>query len=190
MKWWLFFALLTVLMWGTYGIFLHSGSMGMKGANSGPMAVEIARYKAFLWVGLAYFLIAIIGPMVFLMVKGADWSMPAKGIGWSFLAGTVGAFGALFVLVAFGQPGGLPPNVMSIVFAGAPVVNAVVHFSLHPPKGGIQWAHSPFYAGILLAAVGGFLVAQYNPVKPGGGGPAGPTAGAQVVSEPRKYSVT
>ena len=46
---WLIFALMTVVTWGVYGAFLHTGQLGMKDAMNG-------RYKAFLFVGLAYFL--------------------------------------------------------------------------------------------------------------------------------------
>ena len=47
----LYFALLTVICWGTYGICMHTGSMNMKNPENG-------RLMAFLWVGLAYFLTA------------------------------------------------------------------------------------------------------------------------------------
>jgi hypothetical protein len=51
--------------------------------------------------------------------------------------------------------------VMSIVFAGAPVVNAIIAMALHPPTAGqIRWQ---FFAGIILAAAGGFLVTLYKP---------------------------
>ena len=33
---WLVFALMTVVSWGVYGILLHTGQMGMKGAQSNP----------------------------------------------------------------------------------------------------------------------------------------------------------
>ncbi len=52
---------------------------------------------------------------------------------------------------------------MTIVFAGAPVVNSVVALLLYPPQGGwgaIRW---PFFAGILLAAMGAALVTLYKP---------------------------
>jgi hypothetical protein len=57
---------------------------------------------------------------------------------------------------------------MSIVFAGAPIVNAVVAIALHPPKGGVAAIPWPFFLGIVLAAVGGCLVTLYKPA----GGPA------------------
>ena len=152
---WLFFALTTVLCWGVYGVLLHTGQVSMGDPSQG-------RYKAFLVVGIAYFVTAVLAPLFFLVRNGSNWSFPAQGILWSFLAGIVGAAGAFFVLLAFGA-GGIPSAVMSIVFAGAPGVNAVVALSLHPPAGGWTSLRWQFVAGILLAALGGFLVTSYKP---------------------------
>ena len=52
---------------------------------------------------------------------------------------------------------------MTIVFAGAPIVNAVVALIKDPPKdgwGSIAW---PFYLGIVLAVVGAGLATIYKP---------------------------
>ncbi|MDA7888756.1 hypothetical protein N9A86_05190 [Akkermansiaceae bacterium] len=155
---WLMFSLMTVAFWGLYGIFLHNGAMGMKDPQFG-------RYKAFLVVGIAYFLVAVLAPLVLLKASGASLSMPAKGFWWALIAGVVGAVGALGVLLAFGA-GGKPPAVMSIIFAGAPIVNAVVALILHPPAGGIGMLRWQFFAGIILAAVGGCLVTMYKDPKP------------------------
>jgi len=159
------FALMTVAAWGLYGILLHGGQIAMSDPQSG-------RYKAFLWVGIAYFLFAVLAPAFLLWKGGGGWSMPSKGIMLSLLAGTVGAAGAFCVLLAFGARGH-PAVVMSIVFAGAPIVNAVVALSMHPPAGGISSIKPQFFAGILLAAVGGTLVTLYKPA-PGGAKPASP----------------
>jgi hypothetical protein len=159
---WLVFALMTVVSWGLYGAFLHSGQMGMADPVSG-------RYKAFLFVGLAYFLTAVLAPLLVLKLQGAAWTFPAKGALWSLLAGIVGAVGAFCVLLAFGAKG-TPPVVMSIVFGGAPVVNALYSLALHPPAGGWSAVRWPFYVGLLLAALGGCLVTLYKPapaVSPG-----------------------
>lgn len=161
---WLIFVLLTVVTWGLYGIFLHTGQVGMADPDNG-------RYKAFLFVGVAYFLTAVVAPLIVLLVRGANWSFPARGAWWSLLAGLVGAAGAFCVLLAFGA-GGTPAVVMALVFAGAPVVNAVVALTLHPPTGGLQALRWQFVAGILLAALGGFLVTKYKP----GPAPAGTIA--------------
>ena len=155
------FALLTVVSWGVYGIFLHSGQTSM--TTGDPTA---ARYRAFLFVGIAYFLTAVLAPLFLLMLKGAAFSgYTAKGMGWSLVAGIVGAIGAFGVLLAFGA-GGKPGVVMSIVFAGAPVVNAVFSLLLHPPAGGWGTIKPQFYLGILLAALGGCLVTFYKPAPP------------------------
>ena len=152
------FALMTVAAWGVYGILLHSGQMGMKDPVNG-------RYKAFLLVGLAYFATAVLAPLIMILVKGGNWRFweyPGPGVWLSFVAGIAGAIGAFAVLLAFGA-GGKPAVVMSIIFAGAPVINAIVSLALHPPKSGI----SPmFVLGIGLAALGGFLVTKYKPVDP------------------------
>jgi len=120
------------------------------------------RFKAFLFVGLAYLLTAVIGSAVMLILNGAEWNFTSKGVSWSFLAGLVGASGAFGVLLAFGA-GGRPAVVMSIVFAGAPIVNAVVATLSHPPAGGWGAVRWQFVAGILLAAIGGCLVTFYKP---------------------------
>lgn len=155
---WLTFALLTVVSWGVYGVFLHSGQTSM--TTGDPTA---ARYRAFLFVGIAYFLTAVLAPLFLLMLKGAAFTgYTAKGMGWSLVAGIVGAIGAFGVLLAFGA-GGKPGVVMSIVFAGAPVVNALYSLLLHPPAGGWGAIKPQFYLGILLAALGGCLVTFYKP---------------------------
>ncbi len=155
---WLIFALMTVVTWGVYGVFLHTGQTNMADPING-------RYKAFLFVGLAYFLTAVLAPLALLVIKGASWTFPAKGMGWSLVAGIVGAIGAFGVLLAFGAKG-TPPVVMSIVFAGAPVVNALYSIWQHPPAGGMSSIKPQFFLGIVLAAIGGCLVSLYKPGAP------------------------
>ena len=161
---WLIFALMTVACWGLYGIFLHAGQVGM-------MDKELGRYKAFLFVGIAYFITAVLAPLaVLLMSKNMNWAMPAKGMWLSLLAGILGAIGAFCVLLAMGagakggmDPAGVAISVMAINFAGAPIVNAIVGLAMHPPKGGVSAIPFPFFIGILLAAVGGFMVTKFKP---------------------------
>src|SRR5213595_3849375 len=144
---WLAFAFLTVFSWGVYGVFLHTGQLAMQDPVNG-------RYKAFLFVGIAYFLTAVLAPLALLVLKGAAFSAyTGRGMGWSLVAGIVGAIGAFGVLLAFGAKG-TPAVVMSIVFAGAPVVNAAYSLYLHPPAGGLKGIPMPFYLGIVLAAIG------------------------------------
>src|SRR5260370_12992674 len=91
---WLFFSLITVGCWGLYGAFLRSGQTGMQDPVHG-------RYKAFLCVGIAYFLTAVLAPLAILLIKGASWSFAPSGIAWSLLAGIVGAAGAFPLFLAF-----------------------------------------------------------------------------------------
>lgn len=152
---WLAFALLTVASWGVYGVMLHTGQLAMGDPVNG-------RYKAFLFVGIAYFLTAVLAPIAVLAANGASWKMPVSGMAWSLVAGIVGAVGAFGVLLAFGAKGS-PATVMAIVFAGAPIVNAVVAMVQHPPPGGFSAIRWQFVLGIVLAATGGFLVSLYRP---------------------------
>lgn len=181
---WLIFALLTVVSWGLYGVLLHTGRSAM------PAGAEIgnASLKAFLWVGVAYFVVAIVGPVIVLKARETNWSMTGSGITWSFIAGTAGAVGAFTLVLALGaasatMKGAAPSAVMPIVFGGAPVVNAIVAMLVHPPEGGFKALSIPFIIGIVLAASGGFLVAKFAPSSRGAapkpaavahGGPAAP----------------
>ena len=155
------FALLTVVCWGVYGVCMHIGSVGMKNPEHG-------RLMAFIWVGIAYFLTAIIAPIIIFKIKGGPvefWNYPAKGWQWSLFAGTLGAIGALGVLLAFGK---MPspayvPVIMSIIFAGAPMVNAIVNTTKQDLWSYVQ---PQFIIGIMLAAAGGVLVTYYAPKPP------------------------
>ncbi|MCX8091140.1 MAG: hypothetical protein N3I86_09470 [Verrucomicrobiae bacterium] len=170
---WLVFALMTVVSWGVYGVFLHTGQLEMKDPVHG-------RYKAFLFVGLAYFLTAVLAPLGLLLARGADWQYPKAGMLWSLMAGIAGAVGAFCVLLAFGARG-TPAVVMAIVFAGAPIVNALASLLHHPPAGGWGAIKPQFYVGIVLAALGGSLVTLYKPAP----GPAQPHAPVELPAPPR-----
>lgn len=161
---WLLFALMTVVSWGVYGILLHKGQVLMGDPANG-------RYKAFLLVGVAYFVVAILGPILMLKSAGATWKFTAGGVNWSFWAGVAGAVGAFTTLLALGaafkgKVANPPAVVMSIVFAGAPVVNALVSIAIDRFAGKHYALPLPFLAGIVMAAVGGFMVVKFKPVAP------------------------
>lgn len=159
---WLLFALMTVCCWGLYGIFIHTGVMAFD-----PKTDPNARYKAFLFVGFAYFLTGVLAPLAMLLFKGASWDFfgNTRAVGWSLFAGMVGAAGAFCVLLAFAsaQNPRLVPVIMSIIFAGAPIVNAVVAIAWHPPKDGFGSISPMFYAGIVIAASGALMVSLFKP---------------------------
>lgn len=136
------------------------------------------RYKAFLFVGIAYFLTAVLAPLAVLKLNGASFQMPVAGMAWSLIAGIAGAIGAFAVLLAFGAKG-QPAVVMSIVFAGAPVVNSIVSMIISPPAGGLSAVKPQFWLGILLAAMGGLLVTLYRPAPGKAHGPSAPHAAVE-----------
>jgi len=173
---WLAFASVTVIAWGVYGVFLNTGQMLMGDPANG-------RYKAYLFVGIAYFITAVLAPLAVLLANGANWQLPVPGMIWSLIAGIAGALGAFFVLLAFGAKGS-PAVVMSIVFGGAPIVNAFVAMAMHPPAGGLSAVRWPFVLGLFLAALGGCLVTLYRPM-PAGGHAAAPPPPAPVAQTAR-----
>lgn len=158
---WLVFALLVVVFWGCYGVAMHAASVSMGGASD-----PHSRYKAYIFVGVAYVGVAIVAPLILMSVGGASWSFPAKGIWYALLAGTLGAFGAFFVLSAMGSVGSRPwmiPVVMCVVFAGAPIVNAILALVIHPPKEGWGSISPMFWVGILVAASGAAMATYFKP---------------------------
>ena len=176
----LLYALGTVVCWGLYSVLLHKGSMLMNPA--GPPDVG-SRMKAFLLVGVAYFIVGIVGPLLVMKARGTPLNFPMGGWTWSLLAGLAGAIGAYFLLMALSSGKGpveskaLVLLVPAIVFAGAPTVNAIVSITRDGVWGQTHWQ---FYAGILLAAAGVAMVMKFRPL----GGPAGPpkaAAAAQTV---------
>ena len=115
----LVFVFLTFVCWGVYGPTLHLGQEGM-GAEG-----QKSSLRPFVCVGIAYFLIAVIYPLIVLFTKGEKGSWTTFGFVWSFVAGAVGAIGALGIIMAF-KLGGKPVYVMPLVFGCAPVVNTIV----------------------------------------------------------------
>lgn len=159
----LYYALLTVVCWGTYGVCMHIGS-----SNMGD-DLKQGRMMAFLWVGVAYFITAVLAPLIYLSVTDGGnpkfWTYPKEGWKWSLIAGTLGAIGALGVLLAFSK---MPspayvPVIMSIIFAGAPIVNAIVSTTKEGNWSFVRW---PFVFGIALAALGGYLITKHAPKPP------------------------
>ena len=145
---WIIFALGAALSWGMYGPALHKGQVAL----GSPM-------RALLCVGVAYFLIGVIVPVVNLSYQGDMQGFTTKGMTAATLAGVLGAVGAVCIIFAF-KSGGLPTYVMPLVFAGAPLVNVLYSMWLHPPK---TAPHPLLYLGFLLASVGAGMVLYFKP---------------------------
>jgi hypothetical protein len=145
---WILFVLGAVISWGMYGPALHKGQVAL----GSPL-------KALLCVGVAYFLIGVLVPVIALAQQGDLKGFHTQGTVAATLAGALGAVGAVCIIYAF-RAGGLPTYVMPLVFGGAPLVNVVVSIWLHPPKA----APNPLlYVGFLLAAAGAGMVLYFKP---------------------------
>jgi hypothetical protein len=145
---WIVFVVGAVIYWGLYGPMIHKGQVAL--AN--PL-------RAFLLVGLAYFLVGVLAPLASLASQGELKGFTSAGVATSLFAGVLGAAGALCVIYAF-RAGGSPLWVMPLVFGGAPLVNVLYTMWEHPPK----TAPSPMlYVGFLLAASGAYMVLHYKP---------------------------
>ncbi|MCG3178556.1 MAG: hypothetical protein BIFFINMI_00884 [Phycisphaerae bacterium] len=147
----LLFVAMAVLFWGAYVPMIHHGQTGF--ARPSPL-------HAFLFVGVAYFLTAVLAPIALLWltdIEAPAWA--ARGIGLSTLAGVCGAVGALGVILAL-KTGGRPTWVAPMVFAGAPIVASLVAIAWDRP------ARSPsvwYWVGIFVAAGGAAMVLRFKP---------------------------
>jgi drug/metabolite transporter (DMT)-like permease len=145
---WIVLALGAALSWGLYGASLHRGQVEL----GNPL-------RALLCVGVAYFLIGVVVPLIALSSQGELRNFTVTGTATATIAGALGAIGAVFIIFAF-RAGGLPTYVMPIVFGGAPVINVLTTLLLHPPKSSIN---PLFFAGVLMAAAGAGMVLYFRP---------------------------
>ncbi len=151
---WLLFVALAGLCWGTYVPMIAFGGKELKSS-----------YAAFLCVGVAYFLIAILLPVIILTIRQKWPPLNLNGVTFSVLAGTAGAVGALCVIFATFEFGGDRRFVGPLIFATAPIINTLVSLIWQPTSEsplhfGLP-AHAPgwkLYVGIVLAGVGAALV--------------------------------
>ena len=144
------FTALTALSWGVYGIVLHKGTDQL-GHSS---------IRAFIGVGIAYFLVAVLVPAIWLSSKPEKGHWSIAGTFLSLFAGTVGALGALGVTLALAFKAD-PIYVMPIVFGGAPVVNTLVTSWINKSFTQIK---PMFLVGLILVAFGAVGVLVNKPV--------------------------
>ena len=88
---WLAFVAGAVLSWGVYGAMLHQGQVKL----GNPM-------RALLCVGIAYFLMAVLVPLVVLASQGQGVrGFNTGGATAATLAGALGALGAVCIIFSF-----------------------------------------------------------------------------------------
>ena len=146
---WLTFVAGAVLSWGVYGAMLHQGQVKL----GSPM-------RALLCVGIAYFLIGVLVPVIVLMAQGQGLAgFNGAGTTAATVAGALGALGAVCIIFSF-RTGGTPTYVMPLVFGGAPLVNVLYTMYIHPPR----IPPSPMlYLGFVITAIGAATVLYFKP---------------------------
>jgi hypothetical protein len=146
------------LSWGVYVPLVHGAAMKFQ-----------SNLRAFLFVGVAYFLVAVLVPLVLIFVMKFDPTAKAApnfnaiSIVWGIAAGVAGALGALFVIFAATNAGAQGViYVAPLVFAGAPIINtfATIYY-FHPVKTLPDWR---FFLGLAFAVVGAAMVMLFKPV--------------------------
>ena len=174
------FALGTALFWGLYGPTIGNAQVKV------PPPEGWSPFKPYVFIGVAYLVIAIVGGLIAMQIKGDTLSYsgehfkPAK---WGFLAGCLGALGAICLTSAMMISKGNALLVMPIVFGGAVSVTAIV--SAYKLRG--HTTISPMlWVGMVLVVAGVVIVARNTPhghaPKPSGEG--GESHAAAVSLEP------
>ena len=167
-KSWLLYVALAGLSWGTYVPIVFYGGNELGGKPG-------SRIMAILCVGIAYFVIGVLFPLVLFLTGQYEWpALKTTGLIFSSLAGVAGAVGAICVIFASkaavdqAKLDGVNPAtyriyIAPLIFCLAPIINTLLS-SLWHPKPGDPW-HFEFEmpgwklaVGILLVAAGTFLV--------------------------------
>ena len=148
MKWPILFAMLTGLFWGMYGPALAKS----RSAEKSP-------FKPYVLIGVAYLVWGIVGGLAGMAYKGDPFTFSAEGSKWGFIAGSLGAWGALALTLAMFTGGTAKPQiVMPIVFGSAVTVSAIV--AALTTKNPID---PRLYIGIVGMAICIVVVAYYTP---------------------------
>ena len=151
------FALGTAAFWGLYGPTIGNAQTRV------PPPDGWSPFKPYVFIGIAYLVLAIIGGLIAMKLKGDTFSYSGTHFAtakWGFLAGCLGAAGALCLTTAMMTSKGNALLVMPIVFGGAVSVTALVstmrlrgHVAINP----MLWT------GMVLVVVGVVIVARYTP---------------------------
>lgn len=182
---WLLFVAGAVLTWGAYVVTIDQGRTKLAAGLPRQYTI-VAAMRAFLFIGLAYFVMAVLVPGWFLATNrppaNVDPGFNLRGSALSTVAGILGATGALCIVfaVTYARRSGIPSApllVAPLVFSFAPIVNCLITLIIEPP----DKRPSPiFFLGLALAAIGAFIVLKF---KPESHAVPAPTPAAQVAQE-------
>lgn len=146
------FALATALCWGMYGPTIGNAHSKLW-----------TPFKPYVFIGVAYVVLAIIGGLGAMAMMGDTFSYsgeqfkPAK---WGFLAGLLGALGALCLTSAMMTSKGNALLVMPIVFGGAVTVTAITEIVKRKGAG----AENPLlWVGVAVVVTGIVIVVNNTP---------------------------
>jgi len=185
---WLFYVAMAGLSWGTYVPLIFYGGNELGGRPT-------SRVLGILCVGVAYFVIGVLFPIIYLYVMTPADQRPeptSNGLIFSGLAGVAGALGAICVIFATksaigaANDAGLNPNsyklyIAPLIFGAAPVINTIVSLVWHPKKGNplgfgleIEFNASTLMllGGIVLVGAGAALVLFSKELSESSKGPA------------------
>jgi drug/metabolite transporter (DMT)-like permease len=166
------FALATAFFWGVYG-----PALGKARSPNPPSKGGWSAYKPYVFIGAAYLVWGCLGGLAAMKIFGDSFSFSGTqqpAATWGFIAGSLGAFGALtltFAMMNAGKAQAGPGLVMPIVFGGAVTVTAITNLIL---MRGHATASPLLWVGMLLVAAGIVLVAKFTPHA----GPHAPAASA------------
>src|SRR5262249_8275579 len=168
--WW-GYVLLAGVAWGTDAPLIFYGGTEL---STGPGTIG-GRLASILCVGVAYFVLAVVIPVVLMATRDdakPDWKI--NGLVFSGLAGVAGAVGAICVIFASkaavdtAKAQGINPAtyriyIAPLIFALAPAINTLLSLILHPQSGDpfnfeLDMPGWKLPAGIVLVAIGTFLV--------------------------------
>ena len=164
--------LVTILGWGLYVPMLRWGQVAMSDVAA-P-----AKWRPFMCVGLAYFLIGVIVPVLLLRARGERGEWTTRGISFSLLGGALGATGALGIILAI-TFGGTPIYVAPLVFGLAPVVNSFLTIYL---AGKMRDIGPLFLAGLVMVMLGAVTVLWFSPHGPPRATPSAATPTASTAT--------
>lgn len=147
------FAICTALCWGMYGPTI--GNAQNKGLWS--------PFKPYVFIGIAYVVLAIAGGSIAMYFKRDSFDYTGiyyPAAKWGFLAGLLGALGALFLTSAMLTSKGNHLLVMPIVFGGAVSVTAL--YSAWQLAGKVSISPA-LWAGIVMVVLGVVIVSRNTP---------------------------
>jgi hypothetical protein len=201
--WW-GYVILAGLSWGTYVPIIFYGGTEL---TTKPGTIG-GRLASILCVGVAYFVLAVVIPVVLMATRGdvakPEWK--TNGLIFSGLAGVMGAVGAICVIFASkaavdaAKADGVNPAtyriyIAPLIFCLAPLINTLLSLVWHPKPGepfhfGFEMPSWHLPVGIVLVAAGTFLVLYSKEAAEAKKGGPKPPAPATVPVDPNPAGAT